>query len=155
MPYPFRVILVPIQFDDPALVALGVAKKMAKDMGATIHLHHVVPILPAIGEAKIADTAHIAEEGKAKQSLQQIADREMAGVKYQIHTNVAAPNETAEAIIRLAKEIDADLIVLKTHGRQGLAHLIMGSVAEEVVRTAPCMVLALTSSARDRAARAQ
>lgn len=47
----------------------------------------------------------------------------------------------AEVILRLAKELSIDLIVMGTHGRSGLAHLLMGSVAEKVVRLAPCSVL--------------
>jgi hypothetical protein len=49
-------------------------------------------------------------------------------------------------------EVDADLIVLKTHGRHGFAHLVLGSVAEEVVRSAPCAVLTLTPTAQQKAA---
>jgi nucleotide-binding universal stress UspA family protein len=155
MPYPFRVILVPMQFDDPAQVALGVAKRIGKDLGATVHLLHVVPILPAIGEPHVAETVHAQSEQKARLELQQVADRELREVKHEIHTNVADLNDTAKAIIREAKQLDADLIVMKTHGRQGLAHLVIGSVAEEVVRLAPCMVLTLTSAAKERAARGQ
>jgi nucleotide-binding universal stress UspA family protein len=55
-------------------------------------------------------------------------------------------------VVRVATEVDADLIVLKTHGRKGLSHLILGSVAEEVLRTAPCPVLTLTPAAQARAA---
>jgi nucleotide-binding universal stress UspA family protein len=55
-------------------------------------------------------------------------------------------------VVRVATEVDADLIVLKTHGRKGLSHLILGSVAEEVVRTAPCPVLTLTPAAQEKAA---
>lgn len=50
----------------------------------------------------------------------------------------------------MATDLDADLIVLKTHGRQGLAHFIMGSVAEQVARRAHCPVLTLTSTAGQR-----
>lgn len=150
MPYPFRVVLVPMQFDDPANVALGVAKRIAQDQGATVHLLHVVPILPAIGEPRVAETAHAKSEEKAQRDLQQVAERELGDVKHEIHTNVADLNDTAKAIIQKANDLDADLIVMKTHGRQGLAHVVIGSVAEEVVRLAPCMVLTLTSAARER-----
>ena len=47
----------------------------------------------------------------------------------------------AKDIVRLATEVQADLIVLGTHGRRGMSHLLVGSVAERVVRTAPCPVL--------------
>jgi nucleotide-binding universal stress UspA family protein len=53
--------------------------------------------------------------------------------------------------VQVAGEVDADLIVMKTHGRKGLSHLILGSVSEEVVRIAPCPVLTLTAAAQERA----
>ncbi len=52
---------------------------------------------------------------------------------------------------RRLDHVDADLIIMKTHGRRGLSHLILGSVAEEVVRSAPCPVLTLTASAQVKA----
>jgi nucleotide-binding universal stress UspA family protein len=58
-------------------------------------------------------------------------------------------------VVLIAREVDADLIVLKTHGRKGLSHLILGSVAEEVLRTAPCAVLTLTPLAQQKAAQLQ
>jgi universal stress protein A len=51
--------------------------------------------------------------------------------------------DPAQVIISVAREIGADLIVIATHGRRGLAHLIMGSVTEKVVREAPCTVLTI------------
>jgi universal stress protein A len=150
MAYPIRTILCPMQFDDPELIAFHVAKQLAQQNGAGLCLMHVVPIVPAIGEPAVATTVHAREEEKAKQELQQTANQHLAGVKYQILTNVAGPNETAHAVIRAAKEVDADLIVMKTHARHGLAHLILGSVAEQVVRESPCAVLTLTSAAKQR-----
>jgi hypothetical protein len=69
-----------------------------------------------------------------------------------LHTRFAARKGLAKAINHLAVEVDADLIVLKTHGRRGFSHLILGSVAEEVVRSAPCAVLTLTPTAQHRVA---
>jgi nucleotide-binding universal stress UspA family protein len=64
------------------------------------------------------------------------------------HVAAAAPRALARAVVTVASEIDADLIVMKTHGRNGLSHLILGSVAEEAVRSAPCPVLTFTSAAQ-------
>ena len=58
MAYPFRAILSPIQFDDPSLLGLGFAKSIAEDLGATLHLLHVVPMVPAIGEAAVSAAMH-------------------------------------------------------------------------------------------------
>jgi nucleotide-binding universal stress UspA family protein len=58
MAYPFRAILGPIQFDEPALLGLGFAKRIAQDSGVTLHLLHVVPMVPAIGEPAVSAAIH-------------------------------------------------------------------------------------------------
>ena len=141
MAYPYRSILNPIQFDDPSLLALGLAKQVAVDHGATLHLLHVVAKLRAIGEPEVSEDEHSPAEEKARAKLQEIAARHLAGVQHKIHTASASERALAKAVVRVATEVDADLIVLKTHGRKGLSHLILGSVAEEVLRKAPCPAL--------------
>lgn len=150
MSYPFKKILCPVQFDDPQLVAVGLASQVAKDMGAAVYLLHVVPIIPAIGEPETGVTVHAHAEDEARQRLQGIASEKLAGLKSEIITRVAGPGETAKAVLEAARDVDADLIVLKTHGRHGIAHFTMGSVAEQVVRQAHCAVLTLTSTAKER-----
>lgn len=152
MAYPFRAILSPIQFDDPSLLGLGFAKSIAQDSGATLHLLHVVPMVPAIGEPAVSAAMHSREEDRAIEELKKIADKHLKGLKCEIHTCFAALKGLAKAINQVAVEVDADLIVLKTHGRHGFAHLVLGSVAEEVVRSAPCAVLTLTPTAQQKAA---
>lgn len=152
MAYPYRSILSPIQFDDPSLLALGLAKQIAAEHGATLHLLHVVPKLRAIGEPEVSEDEHSPGEEKARARLQEIAARHLVGVQHKIHTAAASERGLAKAVVWVASEVDADLIVLKTHGRKGLSHLILGSVAEEVVRTAPCPVLTLTPAAQEKAA---
>ena len=65
MAYPYRSILNPIQFDDPSLLALGLAKQLAADHGATLHLLHVVPKFRAIGEPEVSEDEHSPGEEKA------------------------------------------------------------------------------------------
>lgn len=150
MAYPYRSILSPIQFDDPSLLALGMAKQIAQRNGATLHLLHVAPKLPALGEPEVTEHAHSPEEERAQARLASIAAEHLAGMQYEIHTASASSRALAKAVVRVAGEIDADFIVLKTHGRKGLSHMILGSVAEEVVRTAACPVLTLTPTAQER-----
>jgi len=152
MAYPFRAILSPIQFDDPSLLALRFAKRISKDTSATLHLLHVVPMLSALGEPAISASMHSREEEKAIEELKEIADKHLKGVKCKLHTRFAAHKGHAKAINQVALEVEADLIVLKTHGRHGFSHLILGSVAEEVVRSAPCAVLTLSPTAQQAAA---
>lgn len=153
MAYPYRSILNPIQFDDPSFLALGYAKQLAADSGATVHLLHVVEKYPALGEPAISENDNIRDEDTARDQLNAIAAQHLAGLKSAIHVVAAAPRSLAKAVVKVATEVDADLIVMKTHGRSGLAHLILGSVAEEVLRSAPCPVLTLTPAARLRSDR--
>jgi len=151
MAYPYRSILTPIQFDDPSYLALGYAKRLAAETGATLHLLHVVEKYPAIGEPDVSENDNIREEDESRKRLSEVASQHLGDIKHQIHVAAAAPRALAKAVVHVAGEVDADLIVMKTHGRRGLAHVIVGSVTEEVVRIAPCPVLTLTSAAQQRA----
>ncbi len=150
MAYPYRSVLVPIQFDDPSLIVLALAKQMAVDKQAMLHLLHVVQVLPAFGEPDVRPMAHTLEDEKALGMLKEIASQQLAGVKYEVHVAGAAPRSLAKAVVRLAMEVKADLIVLKTTARKGLSHLMLGSVAEDVVRTAPCPVLTFSPAALEQ-----
>jgi nucleotide-binding universal stress UspA family protein len=152
MAYPYRSILSPIELDDPSLVALGAAQRIAADHNATLHLLHVVARLPGFGEPDIVKDEHSVAEERARARLNEIANLHLKGVKYQLQTAAASTRAMAKAIVRVAGEVNADLIVLKTSGRKGLANFILGNVAEEVVRTAPCPVLTLAPTAQEKAA---
>jgi nucleotide-binding universal stress UspA family protein len=150
MSYPFKKILCPVQFDESEPVALDLASRMAKDIDATVYLLHVVLTLPAIGAPEAAEASHARTEDEAGLRLQKLADEKLAGLKSEVITRVAGPGEVARTVLEVATELDTDLILLKTHGRTGLAHFIMGSVAEQIVRRAHCAVLTLTSTAKER-----
>ncbi len=150
MSYPFKKILCPIQFEDSEHIALTLAAQMAKDMDATVYLLHVVLIMQAVDAPEPAVTANKSAEDAARLKLQGIADEKLAGLKFEVVTRVAGPVDTSRAVLEAATDLDTDLIILKTHGRHGLAHFVMGSVAEQVVRRAHCSVLTLTSAAKER-----
>jgi universal stress protein A len=152
MVYPYRSILSPISFDDPSLLALGYAKRLAADSGATLHLLNVIDRYPGIGEPQVIEEQHTQAEEAARARLTAIAREHLGGVAYQIHMADAPPRAVAKAVVQVAAEVEADLIVLKTHGRTGLSHLLLGSVAEAILRTAPCPVLTLTPAAQAKAA---
>jgi len=82
--------------------------------------------------------------------LKEIASERLDGVKHDVHVAGAAPRSLAKAVVRQATEVEADLIVLKTTARKGLSHLILGSVTEDVVRTAPCPVLTVSPAALEQ-----
>lgn len=141
MAYPFRVILSPVDFDENSLAALNLARQMAMDHSAIIHVLHVVPSVLAPDEASAAYTSR---EHEIEARLQQIARERLTGLQHQIHAPVG---DTAKIIVQMAQDLHADLVVIATHGRTGLQHLFLGSVAERVVRESPCPVLTMRPAA--------
>jgi len=137
-----RHILVPTDFSDGSIRAFETALDMARDSGAEITLLHVahVPtsvfpdvILP-IAPEMMRDVEHSADL-----ILDEWCGRAHgAGVPCDARTAIGS---THVEICNTAEAIDADLIIIGTHGRGGLSHLLLGSVAEKVVRKAPCPVL--------------
>ena len=137
-------ILVPTDFSPHAEAALAYASDLAAAVGASVHLLHVVEDPLAAGAWSAAMyTAEIAGlqvnlVRDAEQRLREYAaDHRGTG-----GTEVRSGN-VAKTVLDVARERAIDLIVMGTHGRTGLAHAVMGSVAERVVRLAPCPVLTL------------
>jgi nucleotide-binding universal stress UspA family protein len=141
---PFKIerILVPIDFSDCSRKALQYALPFAKQFGATIELIHVVPINYLFGsEFGAIDFPQMETELKtnAQKRLAEFVDREIgSGVPSEAVVRTGQP---MHEIVAEAKHRGADLIILSTHGRTGLRHVFMGSVAENVIRYAPCPVL--------------
>jgi len=134
---PIKTILHPTDFSAGSDFAFGVACSLARDYGARVVVLHVVPP-PVIvyGEGIVAPLPED-YKGPLREQLHQVkpADPNVA-VEHRLFEG-DAPTE----ILRTAQETKADVIVLGTHGRTGLARVVMGSVAEQVVRKAPCPVL--------------
>jgi nucleotide-binding universal stress UspA family protein len=140
-----RRILVPTDFSKHSDNALRYAVAFAEKFGAELHLLHVVQDLALfVPEAVLAagalPTAPVEQFRAAAQTALQrmVAGLHLPGVT--VHPEVAE-GVPFDAIIRFARQRTVDLIVMGTHGHTGLAHLLMGSVAEKVVRKAPCPVL--------------
>lgn len=141
----FNRILVPTDFSPPSDAALEYARILAAKFGSTLRILHVVDdpssssdfvpdgFAPSTEEIQAALTAHAR---KRLEHLVTTVDR----LRYHTYTD-AIVGQPAPAIIDYAGATGTSLIVMGTHGRTGLAHLLMGSVAEQVVRTAPCPVL--------------
>lgn len=137
-----RHILVPTDFSAASAEAFDTALDMAQATGARMtlfHVHHVpstvfpdviMPLTPNL----LRDVEHSAD-----QVLQELCERAGAlGVVADFRTSFGT---THSEICAVAEELDADLIVIGTHGRGGISHAVLGSVAEKVVRKAPCPVL--------------
>jgi universal stress protein A len=140
MSFPFHTILLPVDFDENSTAALELARQFAAAGNVTLHLVHAMAILIKPGEAS---NVAVARESDVREMLEKIAREHLGGAPYQVHTRMG---DTASAIIEVAQDLNADLIVMPTHGRHGLPRLLLGSVAERVVRDAPCPVLTVRPS---------
>ena len=141
---PFRIkkILVPIDFSECGRKALQYALPFAKQHGAAITLVYVVPPPSyAVGEYGGVDYMGLVPDLKsnAEKELSSLAANELRG-EIQVETIVCDGSPAAE-IVEAAKRVEADVIIISTHGRTGFKHVLLGSVAEHVVRSAPCPVL--------------
>jgi len=153
-----KKILVPTDFSADASRALAYAEEFAKPNGAEITLLHVIePIYyatPADMYVTTPNLTAILDEQRAiakEQLAQTVARLTKQGTARRGILEVGIP---AQVIVDLAQRRKVGLIVMSTHGRTGLAHMVMGSVAEKVVRTATCPVLTVRGSGtRPKAAR--
>jgi universal stress protein A len=137
----FRRILCPIDFSPPSQAALDAALEMARQYDATLTLLHVHQ------PAAVVPDGVVIMPPAALQGMFDAGDKLLArwrevaeghGVKTSTTTRLGGP---ADEILRVARDEQHDLIVIGTHGRTGLKHVILGSVAERVVRGASCPVL--------------
>jgi nucleotide-binding universal stress UspA family protein len=145
-----RVILHPTDFSDRSADAFRVARALARDHGARLFLFYAVPVeYPVEGGLYIPADPRTYLEPLA--ALKEQADG--PDMKHPVETRCVKGNP-ADEIVRLAEEIGSDLIVMGTHGRTGLSRLLMGSVAEAVLRRAACPTLIVKAPAIEPAAAA-
>lgn len=144
-----RKILAPTDFSEHAAKAVRYACRLAERLDSELHLLHVLSeIVPAGPDPMLAPVLppeyyHETEE-QSRIALAQLLEPAwghprgfQAAVKW---------GSSVEAIVEYARDLEIDLIVIATHGRTGLSHVLLGSVAERIVREAPCPVLTI----RDR-----
>lgn len=145
MKEPFK-ILVPVDFSELSREALFHAGELAKRMGASVIALHV---LDAMAEAPFFMEGSLPVARlerwdlrieKEKEFAVLFEDERLRGVPVR---SVFAMGNPQDEIVEKAKRLGADLILMSTHGRSGISHLLMGSVAEQVVRKSPCPVLVL------------
>lgn len=141
-------VLVPTDFSETAEAAARYGCELAARLGARVTLFHVYSLgVVAMPDAVYAPTEEQLEilQQTAEASLREQAER-LAPSGATIAW-LAVAGLPAEAIVTAASQAHADLIVMGTHGRRGLSHLLLGSVAERVLRTAPCPVLTVRLAA--------
>jgi universal stress protein A len=145
----YRSILAPTDFSTHAGVALRHACSLAHRLGAELHLLHVLPdFVPASPDPMLAPNLppeyFNRAEAKAREALSTLLEPDWgrpASVKLAVHWGSAV-----DGIVGYASDHAVDLVVIATHGRTGLRHVLLGSVAERIIREAPCPVLTV----RDR-----
>jgi nucleotide-binding universal stress UspA family protein len=134
--FAIRTILHPTDFSERSAAAFRLACSLARDHGATLIVLHVTA-----PDVYLADGMYIplppGQRLDLKRRLEELRPEEGdVRVEHRLVEGGPAPE-----ILKVAAEVPCDLVVMGTHGRTGLGRLLMGSVAEEVVRKAPCPVL--------------
>lgn len=145
----FYRIVVATDFSDCANEALELAKRLAAAPGSELILTHVLTEVPLYGEGILnIDTARKVREGArkwAETALEELVGKARgAGLDARAALRTGVPHQE---IVALAEDERADLIVIGTHGRGGIARALLGSVADRVVRLALCPVLTVREPA--------
>jgi nucleotide-binding universal stress UspA family protein len=141
---PIRRILHPTDFSDQSRPAFEVACALAHDYRAEVVVCHVAPHpVPAVAEGVMVDVPESpVEDAAALLAAVEPPDPHVRLVRR------LRQGDAADEIVKAAAEGDFDLIVMGTHGRGGLARLVLGSVAERVLRAAACPVLTVKAPFR-------
>jgi nucleotide-binding universal stress UspA family protein len=145
-------VLMATDFSEASERALEYARELARAFGASLHVMHVLEDLAAHAwttEVYVAALPGVHEEmeKQARERLDQLVAPDREG-PLQIQTVLRLGSPFVE-IVRYAREAHIDLIVMGTHGRGAIAHMLLGSVAERVVRKAQCPVLTVRHEAHD------
>jgi nucleotide-binding universal stress UspA family protein len=134
----YKRVLNPIDFDEHSIKATPVAAELARYSAGKMFLLHVVPMtLEHRGLSTTVDS-HRSQGAGARTRLEEIARVHAEGTSYDLLTRLGDPTQE---ILKAAKQLAADVIVMTTHGRKGLSRVAHGSVAENVMRDAACPVL--------------
>src|SRR5688572_9991383 len=140
----FKKILLPTDFSDHAHEALSYATQLAQLHAAPLCLVHAYDLVPyALPEGPLMDDVQMRElQSALEKQLEKQKQQALAAGASQVTAQLLQGSAASE-IVRVASEQSFDLIVMGTHGRTGLGHLLLGSVTEKVVRRAPCAVLTI------------
>jgi len=142
-------VLVATDFGEASDAALSYGRALARTFGATIHLLHVTEnvYLKAVGTDTYSVVFPELQRDVDEEARRQLRNR----MDQDTPTDIVllTSNAPAASIVDYAKAHQIDLIVVGTHGRGAVAHLLMGSVAEKVVRSAPCPVLTVRQPERE------
>jgi nucleotide-binding universal stress UspA family protein len=146
-------VLVATDFSEPSEAALLYGKDFARAYGASLHVVHVADDLAARAGTPFEITPDI---GRLQVQLETDARKRLDGLltteernSLRAKTVLRFSTQVADGIIAYARDEKIDLILVGTHGRTGISHFFMGSVAQRVVRLAPCPVLTVRHPERE------
>jgi nucleotide-binding universal stress UspA family protein len=142
-------ILAPTDFSEESKTAIRYATRLAECFGASIHLAYVVESFPDLKDREVVPWNVNTDEATVvlKRKLGELANEEIEEL-VPVYAHVAF-GSAYEEIISFARAYFCDLIIISTHGRTGISHALIGSVAERVVRHAHCPVLVVRTHERD------
>ena len=146
-------VLVATDFSEPSDAAVSYGKHFARAYGSSLHLLHVVDDISGRvtrSEGLVPDMSRLQVE--VEENAQRHLDEMLSApdrVALRAHTVVLTSSTPAQAIVSYARDEGVDLIIVGTHGRGGLANFFLGSVAQHVVRVAPCPVLTVRHPERE------
>jgi len=141
-----NAVLVAVDFSETSKNALAYGRNLARAFGARLHVLHVADVISTSAAQFYPEGPGDPEAKAIELGTRQLRTHLIAEGIVDSHADVRVAPDPAHEIVDYAKEIHADLIVIGTHGRTGVSRLIMGSVAEHVVRTARCPVLVVRPS---------
>ena len=146
---PPKRLLVPLDLEEPNPPALAKAEAIARRNGSEVTLVHVLePFIQGVqgidGIVPTVEEVNFQLLEQAKQRLERIR-AEVAAKGVNCHA-IVEMGKPWHIIVEVARKIAADLVVISTHGRKGLQHVLMGSTAERVVQHASCSVLVVRDS---------
>ncbi len=140
----YQRIMVAIDGSETAERGLKEAVNLAKDQNAKLAIVHVIDIVVVFGAGQFPGTYIEATRELARDTIEHARKTaQAAGIEPEIQSPeiVTSGYHVADKIAELARDWNADLLVVGTHGRRGVTRLLLGSVAERIVRIAPCPLL--------------
>lgn len=148
-------ILVPTDFSAFSDAAIEYGKMLGDRFGASLHVLHIIE---EPGTGAWGSELYVSELPRMREAAQREADRRIDQTftaaereRLRVSTEIA-DGHAARTIVNVGRRLGADLIVMGTHGRSGVTHLLLGSVAERVIRTATCPVLAVRTTEHEAGA---
>jgi nucleotide-binding universal stress UspA family protein len=148
--FPYSKILCAVDFNDNSVEALEHSAALANDLGATLYLLHVLQINPltaqGVAEGYAGKDFYDSQVEAARRRLEEYARNIPPAVKRELVIEIGEPGES---MLAAQQQLGAELVVMATHGRRGLKRMVLGSVAERVVRESIVPVLTVrTATAR-------